>query len=149
MRRVSLRQRALSRRRRCMVSCRDDVTAMVVDTATAVCDVIGERHKFVVVQVYKYITSCWDFCTIKFQSTGKGTIFSIGAYEYVRLPHTPELLSRFVSFDQWSRRPQRYLTRVFFGPYWRVGKKQAFRYKGRLKPAKTIWRHMDEISFPT
>ena len=25
----------------------------------------------------------------------------------------------------------------------------AFTYSGRLKPVKTIWRHMDEISFST
>ena len=57
-----------------------------------------------------------------------GTIFRIEAYEYIS--HAPGLLSRFVSFDQWPKRPWRYLTRDFSAHYQQVGKRKLVGMRG-------------------
>ena len=75
-----------------------------------------------------------------------GTIFHVEAYEYMSV--APGLLSRFVPIEQWPMCPP--LSRGSnFGVLSASRLKQACRYWGRLEPVKTIWRHMDEISFPT
>ena len=87
-----------------------------------------------------------DGCQMTFTWKRSRTIFRVEAYEYIS--PAPGLLSRFVPVEQRPECPPRSRGRNF-GVLLASRIKQACRYWGRLGPAKTIWRHMDEISFPT